>query len=79
MADTLDPNQPPQERPNPSLDSTRRDDEHDKVLHEDAEGAGAALGAGLGCLGIALAPWAAVAFAIIAAIVFVVVMKSCAK
>jgi hypothetical protein len=79
MADTSDPNRPPQQRPNPSIESTRKDDEHDKAIHEEAEGAGAALGTGLGCLGIALGPWAAIIFAILAAIVFIAVMKSCGK
>ena len=59
MADTSDPNRPPQQRPNPSVESTRKDDEYDKKVHEEAGGAGAALGTGLGCLGIALGPWAA--------------------
>ena len=75
MADTSDPNRPPQQRPNPSVESTRKDDEYDKKVHEEAGGAGAALGTGLGCLGIALGPWAAIIFAIIAAVVFVAVMK----
>ncbi len=79
MADTSDPNRPPQERPNPSIESTRKDDEHDKAMHEHTEGTGAALGTGLGCLGIALGPWAAAFFAILAAIVFIAVMKSCGK
>ena len=42
MADTSDPNRPPQERPNPSIESTRKDDEHDKAmlyeLHPDLSG-----------------------------------------
>jgi hypothetical protein len=76
MADAPDPSTtPPAQRPNPSLESTRRDDERARALHKDAEAMGAVLGTGLGCLGAALIPWVAVILGILAAIVFVLIKK----
>ena len=57
------------ERPNPSVESTKLDDARTKRLHEDEEIAGAAVGAGAGCLGMALLPWVVVAAGIVAAVV----------
>src|SRR5205085_1521501 len=45
------------ERPNPSVESTKLDDANARRLHEDEGIAGAAAGAGAGCLGMALLPW----------------------
>jgi hypothetical protein len=73
MADAPDPN-----RPNPSLESTRADDAHDRQLHQHAEGMGAAAGTGLGCLGVATLPWSLVLFALLAAAAAVTVWKGCA-
>lgn len=78
MSQTPNPNDPrPAERPNPSVESTRLDDAHDREMHENAGGLGSAAGAGLGCLGVTLAPWLAILFAILAAVVVIVVAKSC--
>jgi len=78
MSQTPNPNDPrPAERPNPSIESTRRDDAHDKDVHEQAAGYGAGAAAGLGCLGVTLAPWLGIVFAIAGAVVVIVVMKSC--
>jgi hypothetical protein len=78
MSQTPNPNDPrPAERPNPSVESTRRDDARDRDMHEQATGYGAGVGAGLGCLGITLAPWMGILFAVAAAVVVIVAMKSC--
>ena len=78
MSQTPNPNDPRQaERPNPSIESTRKDDAHDKDVHEETAGYGAGAAAGLGCLGVTLAPWLAILFAIAAAVVVIIVMKSC--
>lgn len=78
MSQTPNPNEPrPTEPVNPSVESTRLDDEHTRQVRENAEGLGAAAGAGLGCLGITLAPWLAVLGAIAAGVVMIVVIKSC--
>jgi hypothetical protein len=63
-----DPNVRP-ERPNPSVESTKLDDANARRLHEDQGIAGAASGAGAGCLGMALLPWVVVAAGIAAAVV----------
>jgi len=78
MSQTPNPNDPrPAQRPNPSVESTRLDDAHDREMHENASGFGTAAGAGLGCLGVTLAPWLAILFAILAGVVVIVVVKSC--
>jgi hypothetical protein len=78
MSQTPNPNDPRQvERPNPSVESTRRDDAHDREMHENATGVGSAAGAGLGCLGVTLAPWLGILFALGGAVVVIVAMKSC--
>ena len=78
MSQPPNPNDPrPADRPNPSVDSTRLDDAHDREMHENASGFGTAAGAGLGCLGVTLAPWLAILFAILAGVVIIVVAKSC--
>jgi hypothetical protein len=78
MSQTPNPNDPrPAERPNPSIESTRRDDEMARKAHEDASGAGAVVGAGLGCLGFTLAPWVMAIVAILAGVVVVAVVRSC--
>jgi hypothetical protein len=78
MSQSPNPNDPrPAGRPNPSVESTRKDDAHDRVTHENATGLGAAAGTGLGCLGVTLAPWLGILFALGAAVVVIVVMKSC--
>jgi hypothetical protein len=79
MAQTPHPSDPRPEagRPNPSVESTRRDDEHDRMVHENASGVGAAAGGGLGCLGISLAPFMAVGFALLAAVVVIVIARGC--
>ena len=61
----------PSQRPNPAVEATRRDDERDREIHQQAEAAGA----GVGCLGIALIPWVAVIIGILAALVFVLIKK----
>jgi hypothetical protein len=75
MAET-NPSGRPGERPNPSVESTRRDDEHDRTVHENQEALGAAAGAGLGCLGITLAPWVIIAAGIGVAIVIAFLVKT---
>ena len=81
--DRPDPNDPNRRDPgttpstNPSVESTRRDDALDARRKEDAVGPGAAVGAGLGCLGMTLLPWAAVVGGIVAAIVIGVLYKGC--
>lgn len=73
------PGKPGGERPNPSVESTKKDDAYDRGVHENQEGVGAAMGAGLGCLGVALAPWLLVGFGIVAAIALIFVVKSCGR
>jgi len=76
MADASDPDtSTSQQRPNPSVESTRRDDERARQLHKDAEAMGAVVGTGLGCLGAALIPWVAVILGILSAVVFVLIKK----
>ena len=78
MSQTPNPNDPrPADRPNPSVESTRIDDEIARRSRENAEGLGSVAGAGLGCLGFTLAPWLAILFAILAGVVVIVVAKSC--
>ena len=78
MSQTPNPNDPrPAQRPNPSVESTRIDDEQSRRSHENAEGLGSVAGAGLGCLGFTLAPWLAILFAILAGVVIIVVARSC--
>jgi hypothetical protein len=71
----VDPTNDParRERPNPSIESTKLDDAHARRTHQDEEIAGAAIGAGAGCLGMALLPWAIIAVGIVAAIVLAAV------
>jgi len=59
MADTSDPNTAPvsPQRTNPSVESTRRDDERARELHQHAQAMGTVMGTGLGCLGMAVIPW----------------------
>jgi hypothetical protein len=80
MSQTPNPNDPrPAERPNPSVESTRKDDAHDRDVHEQTAGYGAGVGAGLGCLGFTLAPWLMIGFSIAAAVVVILVMRSCSS
>ena len=65
------------QRPNPSIESTKADDALDRAMHEGATGMGAAAGAGLGCLGVAFAPWVAAFGAVAVGILFIVIMKGC--
>ena len=78
MSDLPDPNRvppPTPQRVNPSLESTRVDNERSKALHEDAGAAGAMAGAGLGCLSMAFLPWVAAGLAVLAGIVVAVIVK----
>jgi hypothetical protein len=84
--DPPDPNDPNRRDPraagaapgtNPSVESTRRDDQLDAELRQKAAGPGAAVGAGLGCLGMTLLPWMAVIGGIVAAVVIGVAYKGC--
>ena len=83
MAEAPDPGpqqQPPQQRPapvNPSVESTRLDDAHDRAVHEAQEGLGAAVGTGLGCLGVTLAPWLMILFGVGAAVILIAIVKGC--
>jgi hypothetical protein len=78
MSQTPNPNDPrPAQRPNPSVESTRRDDEMARQAHEDASGVGTVVGAGLGCLGFTLAPWVMALVAILAGVVVIAVVRSC--
>jgi len=78
MSQTPNPNDPrPTDRPNPSIESTRRDDEMARQAHENASGLGTAAGMGLGCLGFTLAPWVMAIVAILAGVVVIGVVKSC--
>jgi hypothetical protein len=65
----------PPERPNPAVEASRIDDEYDRKLHQDAEAAGAVIGTGLGCLGVALIPWVIVILGILAAVVLMAIKK----
>jgi hypothetical protein len=73
------PSGPPRgdERPNPSVESTRRDEELIRRQHEDAAGTGAAVGTGLGCLGLTIAPLVMIAFGIAAAVAIAIAIKGC--
>jgi len=62
---------------NPSVESTRRDDQLDAELRQKAAGPGAVVGAGLGCLGMTLLPWVAVIGGIVAAVVIGAMYKGC--
>jgi hypothetical protein len=80
--DRPDPNDPSRRGPaapgtNPSLESTREDDRLSAERKEASVGPGAAVGAGLGCLGMTFLPWAAVVGGIVAAIVIAVAYKGC--
>jgi disulfide bond formation protein DsbB len=77
MADTSDPNTAPvsPQRPNPSVESTRRDDERARDLHQHAQAMGTVACTGLGCLGMAVIPWVAVILGTLAAVVFVLIKK----
>jgi hypothetical protein len=75
MTENPSPLPDPSQRPNPAVEASRRDDERDREIHQQAEAAGAALGTGVGCLGIALIPWVAVIIGILAALVFVLIKK----
>jgi hypothetical protein len=70
-ADPTDPT--PRDRLNPSVESTKLDDAHVRRTHQDEEIAGAAVGAGVGCLGMALLPWVMIAAGIVAAVVVALV------
>jgi hypothetical protein len=77
MSDLPDPNRvpPTQQRVNPSLESTRVDNERSKALHEDAGAAGAMAGAGLGCLGMAFLPWVAAGLSVLAGIAVACIVR----
>jgi len=77
MSHLPDPNRPPtqQERVNPSLESTRLDNQRTRELHQDAEAAGAMAGAGRGCLGMAFLPWVAAGLSVLAGIVVAFIVR----
>ena len=75
MTDIPPPASNPPERPNPAVEASRIDDEHDRKFHLDAEAVGAVLGTGLGCLGVALIPWVVIVLGILAAVVLMAIKK----
>jgi len=77
MTNLPDPNRAPasQERVNPSVESTRVDNQRTKELHEDAGAAGAMAGAGLGCLGMAFLPWVAAGISVLAGIIVACIVR----
>lgn len=77
MAETYPSGQRPGERPNPSVESTKIDDARDKDVHDATGGVGAGVGAGLGCLGVTLAPWLLIGFGILGAVALIFIVKSC--
>ena len=66
---------PPQERVNPSLESTRQDDARAREARERAGTAGAMAGVGLGCVGMALLPWVLIGLSVLAAIAVAMIVK----
>jgi hypothetical protein len=76
MSDSPAPNDPIPPKPvNPSVEATKIDDQRAKKLHQEEEIAAGVAGTGLGCLGILLLPWTMVALALLAAVIFVIVMR----
>jgi hypothetical protein len=77
MSELPDPNRvpPTQPRVNPSVESTRVDNQRTREMHEDAEAAGAMAGAGLGCLGMAFLPWVAAGISVLAGIVVAFIVR----
>ena len=76
MSDSPAPNDPiPSEPVNPSVEASKIDDERAKHLHQEEEIAAGVAGTGLGCLGILLLPWTMVALALLAAVIFVIVLR----
>ena len=72
MSEQPDPNEPVVNR---SVEASKVDDARAKKLHEEEEVAAGVAGTGIGCLGILLLPWAWVALAVVAGVVFIVVAK----
>jgi hypothetical protein len=76
MSNPTNPQDPlPQEPVNPSVEASKVDDARAEKLHEEAEVAAGVAGTGAGCLGILLLPWTMVFLALLAAVVFVIVMR----
>ncbi len=66
---------PPQERVNPSVESTRHDDARSREQREKAGTAGAMAGVGLGCVGMALLPWVLIGLSVLAAVAVAMIVK----
>jgi hypothetical protein len=77
MPDLPDPNRvpPTQQHVNPSVESTRVDNQRTRELHEDAGAAGTMAGAGLGCLGMAFLPWVMAGLSVLAGIVVAFIVR----